>query len=127
MDKELRTQKAAEKFERTARNMVDGPLNMFRYEDRDYGTIYVAVGRKRGEVEIADKNLKVKSRDSQPWTGLWFVMVGDSPFGQEIRALPAHWTEREIMSDVVQQAKDPMSRFKNGGAFTEGWWRGGQT
>ena len=127
MDREAQTQKAANAFERVARTMVDGPLNMFRYEDNKYGSIYVAVGRKKGTIEISDKNFKIKTRNSQPWTGVWFVMVGDRPFGQEIRALPYDWTEEDIMNDVVAQAQPTLQSFQAGGAFTEGWWRGGHT
>ena len=126
MDNEVKTQKAQRAFERVARNMVDGPLSMFYHDDPTYGRVYVAVGRTKETVEIRSKDLRTTVPEVRPWTGVWFIMVGESPFGQQINALPYFWDQGQIMADVLQQAKDPMKRFHAGGAFTEGWWRGGQ-
>jgi len=126
MDNEAKTQKAQRAFERVARNRVDGPLSMFYHDDPIYGRVYVAVGRTKETVEIKSNDLRTTVPEFRPWTGVWFIMVGESPFGQQINALPYNWGESEIMADVLEQAKDPMKRFQAGGAFAEGWWRGSQ-
>ena len=81
-------QTAKIRAERMARNKIVGPLSMSYYDDKEYGRIFVAIGKD------ATNN----------WAGLWFTM-DDRGRGQHVNRLPSDWSEKEAIDNVIRHAR----------------------
>ena len=117
-------QSAQTKAERYARNMIypGGRLYMTRYQDRDVGEIYVAIGK--GEVVVDRFGREPCLGELVPtettlikdvWRGIWWGTIDGKERGTRINCIAGDWSVDKALDDAIKYGIETLKSMKHDG------------